>query len=83
MSDLRLEKTCSMCPEQYDVFLEDRQVGYIRVRWGGMWVSCPRAGGEMVYHNPDVGFGFLTDKEREELIPLALEKIQAWSDENE
>ena len=30
----RLILTCGACPEQYDVFDGDRQVGYLRLRHG-------------------------------------------------
>ena len=34
LSEIKLVKTCSACPEQYDAFYEDHQVGYLRVRHG-------------------------------------------------
>jgi len=34
MSKLTLNKTCGACPEQYDVFLEGENVGYMRLRHG-------------------------------------------------
>lgn len=35
---IRLECTCIACPEQYDMFINDTQVGYIRYRWG--YLTC-------------------------------------------
>lgn len=35
---IRLECTCSACPEQYNMFINDTQVGYIRYRWG--YLAC-------------------------------------------
>ncbi len=37
--NLRLEKTCDYCPEQYDVYYGPRRVGYIRLRWGVLRVD--------------------------------------------
>lgn len=31
---LRAELTCNYCPEQYSVFLEEREIGYLRLRHG-------------------------------------------------
>ena len=41
--------TCSACPEQYDAFIGDRKVGYLRLRWGEFRVDYPDCGGEMIY----------------------------------
>lgn len=49
IGDLQFVKTCGACPEQYDVFLEDDQVAYVRLRWGGLRVDMPDCGGERVY----------------------------------
>ena len=55
---LRFKKTCSGCPEQYDVFdSNDEQVAYIRLRWGCLTAECPDVGGNLVYE-ADVGDGF-------------------------
>lgn len=43
-------KTCSVCPEQYDVFNgKGKQVGYVRLRWGGLTCEYPDVGGECIY----------------------------------
>jgi hypothetical protein len=41
--------TCYACPEQYDVFLEGKIVGYVRLRWGMLRCNYPDVGGEEVY----------------------------------
>lgn len=51
--DLRLNKTCSACPEQYDVYYEDQQIGYIRRRWECIWVICPNVHGEVIDERED------------------------------
>ena len=37
-TNLIFKKTCTFSPEQYDVYYNDKQVGYIRLRWGHL--SC-------------------------------------------
>lgn len=46
---LLFEQTCFACPEQYDVFLENEQIGYVRLRWGHLSASYPDVGGADVY----------------------------------
>lgn len=42
--------TCYACPEQYDVFLEGKQVGYVRLRWASLSCVYPDVGGENIYN---------------------------------
>ena len=46
---LLFEQTCFACPEQYDVFLENEQIGYVRLRGGRLRASYPDVGGATVY----------------------------------
>jgi hypothetical protein len=46
---LKFVLTCGACPEQYDVFYNGKQVGYVRLRWGTLRVKYPDVGGEEVY----------------------------------
>lgn len=46
---LRFVETCGACPEQYDVFLDDRQVGYVRLRHGYLSIRYPDVSGDEVY----------------------------------
>ena len=48
---LNFKKTCDACPEQYDVFKDEKQVGYVRLRWGNLTVDSPDCGGESVYEH--------------------------------
>jgi len=42
--------TCSICPEQYDVFADDgKMVGYVRLRFGSLTCNYPDVGGECIY----------------------------------
>lgn len=51
---LRFELTCSGCPEQYNVFEGERQVGYVRLRHGELRVDVPDCGGrEVLSHKFD------------------------------
>lgn len=37
---LKFRNTCGACPEQYDVFLGEEEVGYARLRWGVLRGDC-------------------------------------------
>lgn len=71
MSDIRLEKTCFACPEQYDAFVGDTQVGYLRLRHGHFRVEIPDAGGETVYEAYTDGDGLFEDHERDHHLQAA------------
>ena len=47
---LTFHRTCSCSPEQYDVFDNNNNVGYIRLRWGELTCEYPDVGGEEIYH---------------------------------
>ena len=49
LEGLIFEQTCSACPEQYDVFDGENQIGYVRLRWGHLSASYPDVGGSYVY----------------------------------
>lgn len=36
---LELVRTCEACPEQYDVYENNKLVAYIRLRWGHLTVN--------------------------------------------
>lgn len=75
---LRLLKTCSGCPEQYEVFDGDKQVGYIRLRHGNLTVECPDCGGDLVYEASPDGDGEFEDHERDYFLRFAVDAIQRW-----
>lgn len=57
---LRFVMTSPSYPEQYDVFFGDRQVGYVRLRWGFLAADVPEAGGETIFESEDedeIGYG--------------------------
>lgn len=76
---LRFKMTCGACPEQYDVFLGDEQVGYVRLRHGALRVDCPKHSGLEVYRAETVGNGcFDTPEERDYHLRHAGAAILKW-----
>lgn len=47
--EFEFDLTCTASPEQYDVTLEGKQVGYVRLRWGFLRCDYPNIGGETIY----------------------------------
>lgn len=44
------ERTCTACPEQYDVYNEAGEgIGYVRLRWGKLYAEYPCIDGEVIY----------------------------------
>lgn len=63
---LNFVKTCSACPEQYEVFKGRRkQVGYVRLRWGSLTCEYPDVGGEYIY-TANIGNGYTGEFENQE-----------------
>lgn len=63
---LNFKCTCSVCPEQYDVFDNNENiVGYVRLRWGYLRCDYPDVGGEVIYE-ADIGDGFCGEFENGE-----------------
>lgn len=56
---LQFVLTCCACPEQYDVFKNNKQVGYVRLRWGTIRAEYPDVGGKEVYR-AEIGDGAWT-----------------------
>ncbi len=48
ISGLYFELTCGACPEQYDVYRGQVQVGYVRLRHGCLSVESPDCGGKVL-----------------------------------
>lgn len=66
MALITLKKTCGECPEQYDAYMGDRQIGYLRLRHGHFTVQAGDVDGKVVYETSDFcGDGkFEIDEER-------------------
>lgn len=74
-----LVETCGACPEQYDVYKDKKQVGYLRLRHGNFTVQTPSAGGEIVYQASPKGDGLFEDSEREYFLTEAIRAIDAFA----
>ena len=70
-----LRCTCHGFPEQYDVFKDGRQVGYLRLRHGSFRVDVPDCGGETIYSASPNGDGGFDDDERAHYLKAAVEAI--------
>ena len=70
--DYNLVLNCGACPEQYDVFdSEGKQVGYLRLRYGGFRADYPDCGGDTVYsHRFDDGWKGIFDDDVERVFFL-------------
>lgn len=74
-SDIRLDMTCGACPEQYDAYVGNRQVGYLRLRHGIFRVDYPDCGEETIYTAYPKGDGTFHPDEREYYLTQAREAI--------
>lgn len=72
---LEIKNTSGACPEQYDVFKDGKQVGYLRLRWGGFRVDYPDAGGETIYEADPIGDGVFDEHERLIYLTKAMRSI--------
>jgi hypothetical protein len=75
---IRLVMTCGACPEQYNAYDGDKQVGYLRLRHGGFTVEAPECGGELIYEASPRGDGIFEDDERDYYLRFAVDAIQRW-----
>jgi hypothetical protein len=79
---IELVMTCEACPEQYDAFIDGKQVAYLRLRHGYFYVAYPDVGGEVIYSADTKGDGMFEDDEREgHLIAARLRIINKVYDE--
>jgi hypothetical protein len=76
-AEIRLTMTCGACPEQYDAFIGDRKVGYLRLRHGYFSVEFPDCDGETVYETHTIGDGVFDESERDYHIQQAKDAIAA------
>lgn len=74
---VRLEMTSSACPEQYDAYIDDRQVGYLRLRHGHFRVEFLGCGGETIYEANTIGDGIFDPAERDYHLQRATAAILA------
>lgn len=72
---VRVDQTCGACPEQYDVFFDDRQIGYLRLRHGWFYAAWPDHMGTEVYEAEPKGDGEFYPEERAEYLERAVEAL--------
>lgn len=74
---VRFVRTSYACPEQYDVFDGDEQVGYVRLRRGTFSVSIPDANGRDIFTDrpADSDGVFETWVQRDEYLTRAAKLI--------
>lgn len=75
---LRFICTCEACPEQYEVFDGDKQVGYVKLRWGQLRVDYPDVRMETIYdYDFETEFkGYFDNQdEREHYLNIIADKI--------
>lgn len=72
---IELVETCGACPEQYDAFLDKKQVGYLRLRHGSFTVDYPNAMGGTIYHAYPKGDGMFHSEERDFYLTEAKKAI--------
>jgi hypothetical protein len=89
LNGYELKMTCSACPEQYDVFKDGKEVGYIRLRFGNFTCSAVLENGgwsEEEYHEKldDEWSGcFDDDMERSRYLEKAIEWLNEYWGRNE
>jgi hypothetical protein len=77
-----LQLTCSMCPEQYDVFYNGEQSGYLRLRHGCFRVDYPDCMETTIYTAYPKGDGSFEDDEREYYLTEAIKAIDDYRKNN-
>lgn len=79
MPDWTLVRTCTACPEQYDLLDEGGNcLAYFRLRHGYFFVECPYLDGELVYEAYPDGDGSFMPYEREEYMRAAMDAVKKY-----
>ena len=79
IDEFELKCTCYAYPEQYDVFKEKEQIGYIRIRYGKLSCRIPDHNGKSVYNFVfnDIWKGeFYDEKERKLYLNECVDAIK-------
>lgn len=74
--------TCAACPEQYDVILNKKQVGYIRLRHGALFAECFDCMQDVVFFGNPKGDGIFEEDEREYWLNQCLIAIDNYVEKN-
>ena len=83
---LDFKQTCGGCPEQYDVFKDGKQVGYVRLRWGGLSCRYPDHEGDAIYTESfDDGWKgcFDDDNERNKYLLIIANELNSYLEKQE
>ena len=86
INDLDFKQTCGACPEQYDVFKDEKQVGYVRLRWGNLSCCYPDHEGDEIYAESfDDGWKgcFDDDNERNKYLLIIANELNNYLEKNE
>ena len=75
MKHFKLEMTCFACPEQYDVYLDNKQVGYLRLMHRHFRCDYLECGGKRLFDTYTEGDGIFKEEERDPMIREALSAI--------
>ncbi len=67
---IELVQTCCACPEQYDAFIDNERIGYLRLRWGYFYVQYTPTS-EVIYEADTIGDGMFEDDERDRYLMAA------------
>lgn len=73
---IKLVQTSIAYPEQYDAFLGNQIVGYLRLRGGSFRVNYPNFEGKIIYEAQPNGDGFFSDDERDFYLNKAIKVIE-------
>lgn len=74
MAKIQLKQTCGACPEQYDVFIDDICLGYMRLRHGHFYAQYR---GTDVFEGYPKGDGVFEWDERTSWLNRACQAILA------
>lgn len=72
---LEIKMTCPACPEQYEVFKNEKQVAYFRLRHGEFRVDYPTCGEETIFEAEPNGDGIFDDNERLVYLSKAMRQV--------
>lgn len=70
--------TCGACPEQYDVYLGEHNVGYLRLRHGFFYAQATDDGYVVYEARPEDSDGVFSEEDREEHLPKAIDTLIAY-----
>lgn len=78
-----LVRTCTACPQEYDVYKNGEQVGYLRLRHGTFRADVPDCGGKTVYLSHPKGDGTFYDDEEDLYLTRAINAIDSYLKDQE